>query len=267
MNQEKIGNYICECRKKKNITQMELANKLLVSNRAVSKWEKGKSMPDVFLFNPLCEILGISVNELLAGESNNNDDKVTIEAIKYYNGKTKRRNYIMMSIIVMLIIVAFLGIYMFNNYNKCKIYSIDTKNEEFLVDGYLMLNQQNKILTINRLDYNFNDKSFWCKYYEGVECPDILAENLKIEVYKDEVMLKEIKAVDLNTDSRYLADIIKNVTIDLDDLGEDSVRNWDSEGYRIVIGYKVYKDNTVYDVNLDIELELSEIYANNKIFY
>ena len=68
MNQEKIGKFIAECRKEKNLTQLQLAEKLNISNRAVSKWETGKSCPDVSIMMELCDILGISVNELLSGE-------------------------------------------------------------------------------------------------------------------------------------------------------------------------------------------------------
>ena len=68
MNQEKIGKFIAGCRKEKNLTQLRLAEKLNISNRAVSKWETGKSCPDVSIMMELCEILGINVNELLSGE-------------------------------------------------------------------------------------------------------------------------------------------------------------------------------------------------------
>ncbi len=68
MNQEKTGKFIAECRKEKNLTQSQLAEKLNISNRAVSKWETGKNMPDVSLMLELCSILGITVNELLSGE-------------------------------------------------------------------------------------------------------------------------------------------------------------------------------------------------------
>ena len=71
MNQEKIGKFIQTLRKEKNLTQNELAEKLGVSNRAVSKWENGNSMPDLSLFKPLCEILGTSINELMNGERSN----------------------------------------------------------------------------------------------------------------------------------------------------------------------------------------------------
>lgn len=68
MNQEKIGKFITECRKKKNLTQDQLAEKLGISDRAVSKWERGLNMPDASLMLELTSILGITVNELLSGE-------------------------------------------------------------------------------------------------------------------------------------------------------------------------------------------------------
>ena len=68
MDQIKIGKFIAECRKKQNLTQLQLAEKLNITDRAVSKWERGKSMPDSSIMLELCEILKISVNDLLSGE-------------------------------------------------------------------------------------------------------------------------------------------------------------------------------------------------------
>jgi transcriptional regulator with XRE-family HTH domain/DNA-directed RNA polymerase subunit RPC12/RpoP len=68
MDQIKIGKFIALCRKEKGMTQLELAEKLNITDRAVSKWETGKSMPDTSIMIPLCEILSVSVNELLCGE-------------------------------------------------------------------------------------------------------------------------------------------------------------------------------------------------------
>ena len=68
MNQEKIGKFISECRKSKNLTQESLAEMLGVSNRTVSKWENGKCMPDYSILPILCENLDITINELLSGE-------------------------------------------------------------------------------------------------------------------------------------------------------------------------------------------------------
>ena len=69
MDQIKIGKFIAECRKKKNLTQAQLAEKLNITDRAISKWETGKAMPDSDIMLVLCSILGINVNELLCGET------------------------------------------------------------------------------------------------------------------------------------------------------------------------------------------------------
>ena len=68
MNQERIGRFISEQRKKKNMTQSELAEKLGVTDKSVGNWENGRNMPDLSLFKPLCDILGITINDLLSGE-------------------------------------------------------------------------------------------------------------------------------------------------------------------------------------------------------
>ena len=75
MDQIKIGKFITECRKKKNLTQAQLAENLNITDRAISKWETGKSMPDFDIMLKLCEILEISVNELLCGEMINREQK------------------------------------------------------------------------------------------------------------------------------------------------------------------------------------------------
>lgn len=68
MNQEKIGKFIAECRKEKKITQEQLAEQLGVTSKSISKWETGHCLPDASKYKLLCEILGITVNELFSGE-------------------------------------------------------------------------------------------------------------------------------------------------------------------------------------------------------
>ena len=68
MDQVKIGKFIAECRKNKKLTQAQLAEKLNITDKAISKWETGKGMPDSSIRLELCDLLGISVNELLSGE-------------------------------------------------------------------------------------------------------------------------------------------------------------------------------------------------------
>ena len=96
MDQVKIGKFIAKCRKNKNLTQANLAEKLNITDRAISKWENGKSMPDSAIMLELCEILNISVNELLSGEKidmkeyNENLEKNLLEMIKQKEEADKR---------------------------------------------------------------------------------------------------------------------------------------------------------------------------------
>lgn len=110
MNQEKIGKFIAKIRKEKKMTQQELADKLNVTDRAVGNWENGRRIPDVVFYKPLCEILGISLNELLSGEKikeselKEKTDEVLDNTIKY---STKRIKKIKKTIIIGIIVLLF----------------------------------------------------------------------------------------------------------------------------------------------------------------
>ena len=95
MNQIKIGRFIAECRKKNNLTQMQLAERLGITDRAISKWENGKSMPDTSIMLDLCKELKITVNDLLSGEKinmeNNNqkNEQLLLDMAKEVEQKNK----------------------------------------------------------------------------------------------------------------------------------------------------------------------------------
>ena len=95
MDQLKIGRFIAERRKKTNLTQMQLAEKLGITDKAISKWERGIAMPDTSIMLELCDILSISVNELLNGEKldmeNNNqkNEQLLLDMAKELEKKNK----------------------------------------------------------------------------------------------------------------------------------------------------------------------------------
>lgn len=111
MDQIKIGKFIAERRKFVNLTQFELAEKLGITDRAVSRWETGKTMPDSSIMLELCSILKISVNELLSGEILSMDDyknqleKNLIEAVKQKEQADKRLLTLEVVIIVLSVLV------------------------------------------------------------------------------------------------------------------------------------------------------------------
>ena len=117
MNQIKIGKFIAECRKKNNLTQMQLAEKLNITDRAVSKWENGKAMPDSSIMLNLCNELKISVNELLSGEVlemnsyNEKTEQNLIDAVRQKETSDKRLLKMEIVIGVLISIVFFILIF------------------------------------------------------------------------------------------------------------------------------------------------------------
>lgn len=113
MNQDKIGKFIAENRKIKKLTQAELAEKLGVTDRTISNWENGKNMPDLSLFKPLCDILGITINELMSGEKISNQEynekleENIINTIDYIDKKNIKSNDIKS---IFLLVIAIVGI-------------------------------------------------------------------------------------------------------------------------------------------------------------
>ena len=117
MDQLKIGKFIADCRKRKNLTQMQLAEKLGITDKAVSKWERGVAMPDTSIMLELCDILSISVNELLSGERINmeNDNQKTeqllLDMAKELEKKNKAIWSSMWAIMIISITVLIAGIF------------------------------------------------------------------------------------------------------------------------------------------------------------
>ena len=116
MDQIKIGKFIAACRKKKNLTQAQLAETLAITDRAVSKWETGKAMPDTSIMLELCDVLGITVNDLLSGEEismENNDQKneqLLLDMAKELERKNKTIWTSMWAIMTVSIISLFAGV-------------------------------------------------------------------------------------------------------------------------------------------------------------
>lgn len=109
MNQIKTGKFIAQIRKEKGMTQRQLADELLISDKTVSKWETGKGMPEVSLMMPLCEVLGINVNELLTGEripDESYKEKAEETMMDLMRNKKGRGKLIALTVLIMLLVIA-----------------------------------------------------------------------------------------------------------------------------------------------------------------
>ncbi len=152
MNQEKIGKFIKKLRKEKKLTQSELATKLGVTDKSISNWENGKNMPDLSLFKPLCEILGITINDLISGEKLNKDnyqekfEENIINTIDYTNKKvTNKNNIIGITFITFGIIIAITAMTIFPSESSWgSIYSIFGGLISLI--GLIIITKKHKIL-------------------------------------------------------------------------------------------------------------------------
>lgn len=144
MEQTKIGALIAKLRKERNLTQSELGEQLGVSYKAISKWERGINMPDASLYKPLCDILGITIDELIAGES-----------------KKSKNNKKLIIIIVMILLMIILGIIIYNPKDKQKYPKITIDNIE--------IKSNNKHNLVNQLLYT-NDNIWYYSLDEVKVC-------------------------------------------------------------------------------------------------
>ena len=125
MNQEKIGKFILKLRREKNMTQQELADRIGVTDRAISKWENGRGLPDLSLMMPLCKELGITINELISGEQIEKEDYQSkleeniFKTIDYTNRKFANKNKMFkIAIGIMIILITIIGLMFFVDVNR-----------------------------------------------------------------------------------------------------------------------------------------------------
>lgn len=117
MNQIKVGRFIADCRKSAGLTQVQLAEKLGITDKAVSKWERGVAMPDTSIMLDLCDILCINVNELLSGErinmENNSqkNEQLMLDMAKEIEKKNKTIWTSMWAIMIVSMTALFAGVF------------------------------------------------------------------------------------------------------------------------------------------------------------
>lgn len=119
MDYKKIGDFICKIRTEKKMTQKQLADKLYITDRAVSKWERGIGAPDISLLSDLSKILGVSINEILAGKRIENitkdqADKITVSSISLYNKEVRKKSLKQLILITLIFIFILISVFFFN---------------------------------------------------------------------------------------------------------------------------------------------------------
>ena len=284
MNQEKIGRFIAELRKEKKMTQINLANKLGITDRAISKWENGRGLPDLSLLTPLCEILDVSINELLSGSRLDKKDyqekleKNIIDAIDYTDKKIRKTKKIF--IIILSVIIMFIALFMVMygidinrmRNNKSVIFStwgysyvppIDLKEEEIklAITDYLIQKGDSEP------KHNDNEKTFVSMRIYLIEEKErdkhynIYAWVLEEKHYLENDEIKQdsgssipYKFVVKSVDGKFSVTDFKiprdgsYYSVDMKNIFPDSVRNDMNE---------VHNDGTIEKLEMDIQKQLN----------
>lgn len=168
MDNNKIGKLIAELRKKQGLTQQELGDMVGVGFKAVSKWECGTTLPDITIINEVSKILGITTDELLAGEINEP------KGVEENNSNNKNKTKLVIPISIITILLLFIvSLFIYQNNNKTYTYNlVSDSSDEYYISGNAYL-KKNK-LTISVGEILFKDKEF---------------SNMKIKNYEYNVIL------------------------------------------------------------------------------
>lgn len=164
MNMQKIGKFILQLRQEKNLSQSDLANLIPVTRQAVSRWEKGQSIPDSSTLLIISKIFDVSINELLNGERLKKEEpkkleKIALDMIDKNNSQSKKfkRVLLFMVLIILLLSFSFLAYYFINSYNSITVYKIEGENKNFTMqNGIFISTKQKTYFRLGKLIYNNN---------------------------------------------------------------------------------------------------------------
>ena len=270
MDQEKVGKFIAKLRKEQKLTQAELGEKLSVSDKTVSKWERGTRAPDISLLNDLSKILGVTTTELLNGNrisniTNEKIDNITFESIKYYTKLNKkiiiRRFYFIIIVILLIFLSILLSIFFSNNYDNCYVYTIESIDSEYLINGIMVDTEEKDIFSISSIENISN--------YE--------LDNEKVFAYEYSLNIGDIEIYKIGNILLYEHND-KNISVLINDiLNEIGIYIIEESNYNDIMQVENSKDEILLKMNyinqdltnkkIEIPLSLSKIFANDKILY
>ena len=194
MDQEKIGALIASLRKKQGLTQSQLGAKVGVGDRAVSKWERGITCPDISIINELSSILGITSDELLKGELT----KEHKEQLK--DNKFNKKLLLLIPLVLIIVTVAII----ISNKNKTYVYTLKSDSNEYDISGTMIFNKNKTTIIINNI--TFVDK----------DINELLIKNYEYNITNDDILILRngyINENELNIEPITIEEFIKTFKI------------------------------------------------------
>lgn len=226
MNQEKIGKFIKEIRKKNKLTQKELADKLGVTFQAVSKWENGKNIPDIAVLQDISKQFNVNIDEILSGESK---DKKNNKSIYYILG----------SILLLIIIIVVISI-LHSDSHDFEFKQISTNCDNFNITGSMAYNKDKTSLYISSIEFCGSDDN---AVYESISCTLYESYNNNEE---------EISSCNIDKNIT-LEEYLKDIRISVDDYRPTCENTANSELYLEINATLENNKNVVYKVPIKLQ--------------
>ncbi|MBQ8131775.1 MAG: helix-turn-helix transcriptional regulator [Bacilli bacterium] len=264
MNNKVVGKFIAQTRRKKSLTQAQLGEKLGISDKAISKWERGLSAPDITVLPQLSEALDVSIAEILLGAEINTPitkekaSDITVSGIGLYKKIFRRRYTRIIGIfiaIILLLLVGFSTLYMVTNYNKVQVYGLESRSNDISFEGLIVKNQKENSILIAKIRYERKDK---------MSEKEPVIDNIVIElkIGKTTLYLKE-----LDYNNMRISEALSTLCISINEskiLNEYAIKKLEhSRIYmRIITTDSDYKTEEYY-----IPIKIQKRFSNNKLVY
>lgn len=261
MDLEKNGKFIASARKKKKLTQEQLAIKLGINNRTISRWENGKNMPDVSLYKPLCEILEISIEELINGEKTNKNEiresveKAIINTVDLSEKIRKKMNKQIKILIFLILLILFFSTIILIYYKK-KYPTIDIYSMDILPSEKNILNEKNTL--------DMGDFKIWLYGIDSIQLID--KDNNHFDL-KSALKYHQVKLQNLEG---YLEFQANNSTIEKYMLFDGGTKIYKTKKYEVIFCNTLDGNKDIYFGTINIENNLKGEYcshAENNICY
>lgn len=240
LDYRKVGNLISKERQKINLTQEKLGDTLYVTRQAVSKWERGKCMPDYDSLIKLSELFSITLNELIAGERINTTNKNMIDNIMIDALKDKDKKRVILSIIfgiiIFILLFLFLSYYFVSTYNKLRVFKFSGENENYFITNIIgVFSNEQAYIKLNPIS-SFNNKDF-----DYIELYYLKNDNKNVlcKTSDSNILISEFNGYEEYFHYKNINDLVNNLYID------------------------IYKNDQLET----IKLQSLELYSNNSLIF
>lgn len=260
INQEKFGKFIEKLRRKKDLKQGDLANKLGLSNSAISKWECGNNLPDISMLEPLSQALGVTINNLLKCQEPSEEEVEQLNNAKVRKKCFDSIKYLtwILFLVLTVLLCCLPPLIKYTNgklnpptiiENRVRVYKIVSEDKTFAINGYIIFDTSENIIEINKLVYQSPNIG---------KDDEVKAENIKIRLIIDDKIIFFYETDKEDNKVYTLSDILSQVSLGQDTNIETNYKlaDLEEEFSKASLKIECYREGKqVEEFNINIALQ------------